>query len=70
MTEKEAPGSHSGWICNRCQAPLEVRKVRLQYFRTVFAFHLPTCPRCGMVLVVEELATGKMSEAEQALEDK
>lgn len=70
MTEKETPGSHSGWICNRCRVPLEVQKVRLQYFRTVFAFHLPTCPRCGMVLVVEELATGKMNEAEQALEDK
>jgi hypothetical protein len=38
--------------------------------RTIFALDLPACPRCGMILVAEELATGKMAEAEQALEDK
>lgn len=70
MTERETPGCNSGWICNRCNASLEVQKVRLQYSRTIFAFHLPACPKCGMVLIVEELATGKMAEAEQALEDK
>ena len=52
------------------QGPLEIQKVRLQYSRTIFALHLPACPRCGMILIAEELATGKMAEAEQALEDK
>ena len=70
MTERVKSGSDSGWICNRCKVPLEVQKVRLQYLRTIFALDLPACPRCGMILVGEELATGKMAEAEQALEDK
>ena len=70
MTERAKSGSDSGWICNRCKVPLEVQKVRLQYSRTIFALDLPACPQCGMILIDEELATGKMAEAEQALEDK
>jgi hypothetical protein len=50
--------------------PVEVQKVRLQYIKTIFAVDLPACPRCGMILIDEELATGKMAEAEQTLEDK
>ncbi len=68
MTEKAE--SAIEWVCNKCKAPVEVQKIRLQYFRTVFALHLPACPQCGMILIAEELATGKMAEAEQALEDK
>jgi hypothetical protein len=70
MTERAKSGSDSGWICNRCRIPLEVQTVRLQYLKTIFALDLPTCPRCSMILIDEELATGKMAEAEQALEDK
>jgi hypothetical protein len=70
MTDKEKSGSESGWICNQCKVPLEVQTVRLQYSRTIFALKLPVCPQCGMILIDEELATGKMAEAEQILEDK
>jgi hypothetical protein len=70
MTEGAKSGRDTGWICNRCKVPLEVQTVRLQYLKTIFALHLPACPRCGMVLIDEELATGKMAEAEQAIEDK
>ena len=70
MTEWPKSGGESGWICNRCRVPLEVKTVRLQYSRTIFALDLPVCPRCGIILIAEELATGKMAEAEQALEDK
>ena len=70
MTDKEKPGGQSRWICNLCQLPLEVQTVRLQYSRTIFALKLPQCPQCGMILIDEELATGKMAEAEQILEDK
>jgi hypothetical protein len=70
MTERAASGGGSGWICNRCNLPLETQKVRLQYLRTIFAIDLPACPGCGMILIDEELATGKMAEAEQTLEDK
>lgn len=70
MTEKVKSADDSEWICNRCRVPLEVQKVRLQYSRTIFALHLPACPQCGRILIDEELATGKMAEAEQVLEDK
>ena len=45
-------------------------KGRLQYREYIFALDLPACPQCMIVLIDEELATGKMAEAEQALEDK
>jgi hypothetical protein len=38
--------------------------------RVIFALDLPVCPQCGIILIGEELATGKMAEAEQILEDK
>jgi hypothetical protein len=69
VSEWETPPA-AGWICDRCRAPLEIQKVRLQYQRMIFALNLPACPTCGMILINEELATGKMAEAEQILEDK
>jgi hypothetical protein len=47
-----------------------VQKVRLQYRGSIFALDVPACPRCGAVLIDEQLATGRMAEAEQVLEDK
>lgn len=70
MTDSVMSGSDIGWICNRCRLPLAMQKVRLEYRQSIFAIDLPVCPGCGAVLVAEELATGKMAEAEQALEDK
>ncbi len=70
MTETNKSDTQCEWICNRCQVSLEVQTIRLQYLKTIFALRLPACPRCGMILIDEELATGKMAEAEQALEDK
>jgi len=70
MTEEPRPGHCGGWVCNRCKVAVEIRTVRLQYLRTIFALDLPACPQCGMILIDEELAVGKMAEAEQALEDK
>ena len=63
-------GSESDWLCNLCQLPLEVQTVRLQYMQSIFPIDLPACSGCDFVLVAEDLATGKMAEAEQALEDK
>jgi hypothetical protein len=68
--EWEKSGSASDWICNQCNVPLEVQTVRLQYMQSIFAIDLPACSQCGFILVAEELATGKIAEAEQALEDK
>lgn len=70
MKEKPLSGRESGWSCNKCGVPLEVQKIRLQYLRTIFAIDLPACPQCGIFLIDEELAIGKMLIAEQAMEDK
>ena len=70
MTDTASSATDGGWICNLCALPVQEQTVRLQYQRTIFALVLPACPRCGMVLISEALATGKMAEAEQALEDK
>jgi hypothetical protein len=70
MTDSVITGCDPGWICYLCAMPVENMTIRLQYQRTIFALALPACPKCGMVLINEELATGKMAEAEQALEDK
>ncbi len=70
MDEGAKSGAGNGWMCNRCGVAVEVQTVRLQYRRTIFALHLPTCPQCGMILIDEELAVGKMAEAEQIIEDK
>ena len=58
------------WTCARCGRPLELTKTRVRYLGSVFTMELPVCPECGTVMVTEEIAVGKMAEAEQALEDK
>ena len=63
-------GGGSEWLCNLCQAPLEVHTVRLQYMQSIFPINLPACCQCGFILIDEKLATGKLAEAEQILEDK
>ncbi|MFZ4856874.1 MAG: DVU_1557 family redox protein [Desulfuromonadaceae bacterium] len=63
-------GGNSEWLCNLCQVPLEVQTVRLQYMQSIFPIDLPACSLCGFILIDEKLATGKLAEAEQALEDK
>jgi len=63
-------GGDSEWLCNLCQVPLEVQTVRLQYMQSIFPINLPACSLCGFILIDEKLATGKLAEAEQALEDK
>ena len=58
------------WVCCRCSSPLEVGPVQLSYLGNAFTLQLPRCPRCGLCLIPEELATGRMAEVEQILEDK
>ena len=45
-------------------------KVDISYLGSSFPVDLLQCPRCGLVLIPEELAMGKMNEVEKALEDK
>jgi hypothetical protein len=47
-----------------------VAKVRTRYLGNVFSVDLLRCPECGIVMVTEDIALGKMAEAEAVLEDK
>ncbi len=59
-----------GWRCATCDEDLSMRVVNLEYLDSVFTVELPACPKCGMVLIPENLALGKMHQVEQLLEDK
>lgn len=58
------------WVCASCGGELEIVKVGFSYMKGNFEVDLPACRDCGLVLVSEELATGKMADAERILEDK
>jgi RNase P subunit RPR2 len=57
-------------LCAKCKVPLVPGKVKASYLGSSFEVELPRCPDCGFVYVSEALASGKMLQVEQALEDK
>jgi len=58
------------WACAKCGKTLVVGPVTVEYLENQFTTDLPKCPQCGLVYISEDLATGKMAEVEQLLEDK
>jgi len=58
------------WVCDKCKKKLELHKVKVRYLEGNFEVELMKCPGCNNVLIVEELALGKMLEVEKGLEDK
>jgi len=60
----------AGWRCAACDEPMVLRPCELEYLESLFNVELPVCPKCGYVLVPESVATGKMFQVEQLLEDK
>ena len=58
------------WQCRKCRQKLGLGPVTVEYMGNQFTVELPRCPECGLVLIPEELALGKMAEVEQILEDK
>ena len=73
MTEQTPyPAAHSDepWLCANCNLPLEAAKVDVGYLGNAFPVELLKCPRCGLVLIPEDLALGKMADVEKQLEDK
>jgi hypothetical protein len=58
------------WICAKCGVPLEAASVEVAYLGSKYPVELPRCPQCGIAFIPEELATGKMAQIEQLLEDK
>lgn len=61
---------YQGWTCVDCGEALVPGKVDISYLGNSFPVDLLKCPKCGLVLIPEELALGKMAEVEKALEDK
>ena len=57
-------------ICDKCNVELDLLPVKLKYLGREFQEKLPCCPKCGMVYISEELATGKMAQLEEELEEK
>jgi len=58
------------WKCSKCNLPLEPGKVMVSYLGNSYPVDLLRCPSCGLVMVPEDLALGRMAEVEKALEDK
>ena len=58
------------WSCGDCGRALEPGPVVIAYMGSEFTVELMRCPACGLALVPEELALGRMLEVEKLLEDK
>jgi len=43
-------------VCRKCNRPLEVGPVAVEYMGNQFTTELPACPGCGFVLISEALA--------------
>ncbi|MEA4907507.1 MAG: hypothetical protein GYA17_13510 [Chloroflexi bacterium] len=70
MSESLPIGTDQDWYCDNCGVPLAPGQITVSYLGNAYPVNLLRCPNCGLVLVTEELALGKMSEVEKALEDK
>lgn len=66
----EFVNKNTKWKCMECGSELQVEKVNLTYLEGKFEVELLKCPVCGMVLITEDLALGKMLDVEKSLEDK
>lgn len=58
------------WKCGKCGGELQRGLVKASYLGNDFEVEELKCLTCGLVLIDEELALGKMFEVEQSLEDK
>ena len=58
------------WLCAKCGRPLEPGQVSVAYLGNAYPVELLKCKQCGLALVPELLALGKMAKVEQMLEDK
>jgi hypothetical protein len=70
MNAEEGSQAEAPLICCKCNQALVKSKVVASYLGSEFPVELWKCPGCGIVHVPESLATGKMLQVEQALEDK
>lgn len=70
MSHQVDTGEASEWQCGKCGVALEMATVEVAYMGSKYPVQLPRCPICGIVFIPEQLATGKMAQIEQLLEDK
>ena len=70
MSDQTSQAQSAQWECARCGVPLEAGKVTVEYLGSAYPVDLWKCPQCGLVMVPEELALGRMVEVEKTLEDK
>ena len=70
MSSEHVQPGDLDWKCAKCGCALEVGPVAVEYMGARFNTELAKCPQCGLVMISEETAMGKMAEAEQILEDK
>ena len=70
MSHYRISETETDWECGRCAKPLTIGRVTVSYMKTRFTVEMLRCPACQTVFVSEDLALGKMKEAETALEDK
>jgi predicted RNA-binding Zn-ribbon protein involved in translation (DUF1610 family) len=70
MTEPTDKPVQGQWMCAHCGCALVVRSVNVTYLGSGYPVDLLQCPQCGIALVPEDLALGKMAEVEKILEDK
>ena len=57
-------------MCSGCGVKMEPARVDFTYLGHNFHTEVLRCPKCGAVYIPEELAEGKIADAETALEDK
>jgi len=55
--------------CLKCNLPMELQKVEVNYLGNTFPVEMMTCPQCGQVYVTEKIRN-KMSSVEENLEEK
>jgi len=70
MSEGKNVAPEPALLCAKCNMEMKIGKVKASYMGNEFPIELLKCPVCGLVYVSESLATGKMLQVEQALEDK
>ena len=68
--EAACPSPEPPILCAKDQVPLEPAKVELTYQGHTFPADVLCCPVCGLALIPEDLARGRMLEVEQTLEEK
>jgi hypothetical protein len=59
-----------GLKCVKCGCGLEPKKTVFDYMGMSFTYDVMCCPKCGAVLIPQDLAEGKMAEVERMMEDK